>query len=152
MKDYCKDNRKVPWDPEKGPSNKWFRGFLKRHSDELSEKVPRLLEAVRFKSCNVANIMHHFSDLQGTLNSGRFTDPWQFASYDEKRFTALGEIMGNAVCSQASQPMLIRSNNRELVTGGFAIFADGTHAPLVLVYKGKRGFHCQQGRYEGDDS
>lgn len=49
-----------------GPSNKWFRGFLKRHPD-VTLRTPDTIDRGRYGMANQTVMARHFALLQTTL-------------------------------------------------------------------------------------
>ncbi|CAN0450726.1 unnamed protein product, partial [Ectocarpus fasciculatus] len=75
------DGRKVPWDPDKGPGDRWLQWFLKRHP-ELSERATHIYEANRINEDDESRLEAFYETWDAYLAETKLT-PDRIINTDE---------------------------------------------------------------------
>ncbi|CAG2211447.1 unnamed protein product [Mytilus edulis] len=127
-----KMGREIP--NQKGPSNKWYRSFLKRHKD-LSMKKPQIIDGGRQRMANLTVMKEHFDLLEETLKRLCIFDKGQFIfNMDETGFGKSTVI--DKVCTPKSSHSYTKMvTTSQHTTAVVCTSADGNVLPTMVIYE-----------------
>ena len=101
-------NTDTQFNLEKGPSDKWFRKFVKRHP-ELAERKPETLDRSRGRMSNVTVVDQYFKLLQDTLKRLGIEDkPQQIFNCDETGWSGKEAASQNVFAVKGTQLPAVR--------------------------------------------
>ncbi|XP_033747537.1 uncharacterized protein LOC117332656 [Pecten maximus] len=119
---------------ENGPSNKWFRGFLKRHPD-LKMRKPQTIDGGRVRMANKTVMKQYFDLLHNTMEKhGLLNKPEQIFNFDETGF-GKGIIAQDKVCTGNGNTFTRQTSLTTHSTAAVCVSASGQVLPTFLIYE-----------------
>jgi hypothetical protein len=136
---WCKTTLTKKWRDGTGPSRKWARWFLKRHSDVLRPRVVDHLDMQRARVPESA--VHDFFDqLKMIFTEFPNLPPGNICNLDEIGLQPLPKKKKARAPKGARRSHAKGNECRFSLTCLITIFADGTSMPPFFIVKGKKYF------------
>ena len=128
-----RSGRETKFKLDKGPSDKWFRGFLKKH-EELTEREPELQDRSRNRMSN-PTVMKQYFDLLGETINSLGLKPHQIYNCDETGWSGKEKSRQKVIAVKGHhsyQQALMSSGH---VTAHLCICADGRVLPTFIIFE-----------------
>ena len=126
---------KAPFNMETGPSKKWIRNFLKRHT-ELSLRKPDDIDSDR-SQLSQEEVDKYFDILEHVIQEHNLSDPSHIYNCDETGFSGKVPFHGKVIAKKGTKRVYQR---RVKFTGHttvlFAASAAGRVLPPFIIYEG----------------
>lgn len=118
-----------------GPSNKWFRGFMKRHP-ELRIRTPDSIDRGRYGMANTTVINNHFQLLEKCLKDmGIMDKPDSIYNVDETGFSKMDK-REKVLTERSRKHTYARSVSSTChITANICVSADGHVLPTFLIFE-----------------
>ncbi|KAE9073477.1 hypothetical protein PF010_g25056 [Phytophthora fragariae] len=121
------------------PNIKWIQRWMQKHSNVLSYRKGRILDAKRAECSTTDTVRYYYNNLEKALTTLGLKDkPAQIWNCDETGVTAQGNCNERVICPKGMSASVQRSSDRENVSIMGCVNAEGGFIPPLYIYAGAR--------------